>query len=100
MRRRSIAESTTNFVSFRFVSFRLKSIRKEIKVEAEKDQERKAKEKEKYDHREKYGTKQFGRHKFEEPDLDLNLSDEITGNLRTMKVKSIFDPLRDERLCR
>jgi len=34
----------------------------------------------------KYGTKKFGRYRFEEADLDLNLSDEITGNLRTMKA--------------
>jgi len=30
--------------------------------------------------------KKFGRYRFEEADLDLNLSDEITGNLRTMKA--------------
>jgi len=39
-----------------------------------------------YEDNEKYGTKKFGRYRFEEADLDLNLSDEITGNLRTMKA--------------
>jgi len=34
---------------------------------------------------EKFGTKKFGRHKFEEADLDLNLSEEISGNLRNLK---------------
>lgn len=68
------------------LSFRLKSIRKEIKVDEVKDQERRSKRHEKYEERENFGTKKFGRYKFEEADLDLNLSDEITGNLRTMKV--------------
>ena len=40
----------------------------------------------KYETKENYGTKKLGRHKFEEADLDLNLSNEITGHLRTMKV--------------
>ena len=64
----------------------MKSIRKEIAQENEVQQQREAKRKLDYENREKYGTKKFGRHRFEEADLDLNLSEDITGNLRTMKV--------------
>lgn len=67
-------------------AYRVKSIRKEIVKENEEYQQRQTKRKIDYENREKYGTKKFGRYRFEEPDLDLNLSEEITGNLRTMKV--------------
>ncbi|CAF3499714.1 unnamed protein product [Rotaria sp. Silwood1] len=67
--------------------FRIKSIRKEINTEDVKHKQRQEKRKIDYENREKYGTKKFGRYKFEEADLELNLSDEITGNLRTMKTE-------------
>jgi len=67
--------------------FRVKSIRKDIDKETLKQKQREDKRKVEYEHQEKYGTKKFGRYKFEEADLDLNLSDEITGNLRTMKAE-------------
>jgi hypothetical protein len=54
-----------------------------------KDKQRQEKRREDYQTNEQYGTKKFGRYKFEDADLDLNLSDEITGNLRTMKVNDI-----------
>ena len=66
--------------------FRIKSIRKEIDKESKEYQQIAKKRKVDYDQRETYGTKKFGRYKFEQPDLDLNLSEDITGNLRTMKV--------------
>jgi nucleolar protein 53 len=69
-----------------FVLFRVKSIRKEIDKETNEHEQLQEKRKVEYEHREKYGTKKFGRYKFEDADLDLNLSEEITGNLRTMKV--------------
>ncbi len=68
--------------------FRVKSIRKEIAQETNEHQKRQEKRKIEYETNEKYGTKKFGRYKFDDPDLDLNLSDEITGNLRTMKVNN------------
>ncbi|CAF3114271.1 unnamed protein product [Rotaria sp. Silwood2] len=67
--------------------YRVKSIRKEINTEELKHKQRKEKRKIDYENRENYGTKKFGRYKFEEADLDLNLSEEITGNLRTMKAE-------------
>jgi len=67
--------------------FLVKSIRKEIDKEGNEQKQRDHKRKIEYDNREKYGTKKFGRYKFEDADLDLNLSDEITGNLRTMKAE-------------
>jgi len=66
--------------------FRVKSLRKEVDKETNEHKQRQEKRNIEYENKEKYGTKKFGRHKFEEPDLDLNLSDEITGNLRTMKA--------------
>ncbi|CAF0928341.1 unnamed protein product [Rotaria sordida] len=67
--------------------FRVKSIRKEINTDELKHKQRQETRKNDYENREKYGTKKFGRYKFEDADLDLNLSDEITGNLRTMKTE-------------
>lgn len=64
----------------------MKSIRKNVEKHLDEQKKRQQKRKIEYENRENYGTKKFGRYKFEAPDLDLNLSDEITGNLRTMKV--------------
>jgi len=66
---------------------KVKSIRKELDEKARNDAEAGVERKLHYDLREKFGTKKFGRHRFEEADLDLNLSEDITGNLRTMKTE-------------
>ena len=66
--------------------YRLKSLKKEVsqklKVEAEQAEKRKQEEEEKH----ATGQKRLGRLKFEHEELDLQLSEEITGNLRTLKV--------------
>ncbi|CAF2259494.1 unnamed protein product [Rotaria magnacalcarata] len=67
--------------------FRLKSIGKEIKSAELGYKQKGEKRKIEYANRENYGTKKFGRYKFEDADLDLNLSEEITGNLRTLKAE-------------
>jgi hypothetical protein len=79
-----------HFYEYSLSLFRVKSIRKEIANEAAEQQKRNEERKVKFENRENYGTKKFGRHKFEEPDLDLNLSTDITGSLRTMKVRTII----------
>ena len=67
----------------------IKSIRKEVNEEVTEGKKRLEKRHVEYVHHEKYGTKKFGRYRFEDADLDLNLSVDITGNLRTMKVSSL-----------
>lgn len=58
-------------------------------TEAAEYQQRAVKRAADYEDHEKFGTKKFGRYKFEPADLDLNLSEDITGNLRTMKVQTL-----------
>lgn len=65
--------------------YRLKSIKKEINDREKLDEEKKLKKEIDEKHKELFGTKRLGKLKFEEPELDLKLSDEITGNLRTLK---------------
>ena len=84
--------STVDDVSIESLFDRLKSIRKQINEESAKEKERKEKYARDYQQNELYGTKKFGRYKFDAPDLDLNLSEEITGNLRTMKVSHSLSP--------
>lgn len=67
--------------------FRVKSIRKEIEGELKTQSDKQKQIRTKYEQHEQFGTKKFGRYKFERPDLDLNLSEELTGNLRTMKTE-------------
>lgn len=67
--------------------FRVKSIRKEIESETKTQKEKEKQRQIKYEQHEQFGTKKFGRYKFENPDLDLNLSEDLTGNLRTMKTE-------------
>lgn len=65
--------------------YRLKSIKKEI---SEKEKKHKAKmERLEAERKQKelYGAKRIGRLKYEDPELDLKLSNEITGNLRSLK---------------
>ncbi len=66
---------------------RLKSIKKEVNVEEEKRKERALKKEIEEKHRELFGTKRLAYTKYEEPELDLKLSDEIKGNLRNLVVK-------------
>jgi nucleolar protein 53 len=65
--------------------YRLKSIKKEI---ARKEREHKAemdKREAERKQKELYGPKRISRLKYEEPELELKLSHEITGNLRSLK---------------
>jgi hypothetical protein len=66
--------------------YRIKALKKEVdqKLEKEKDAALKREQDEK--HREIYTAKRLGSLKFEENELDLKLSSEITGNLRSLKV--------------
>lgn len=75
---------------FTIRSFSVKSIRKEIEGELKTQSDKQKQHRTKYEQHEQFGTKKFGRYKFERPDLDLNLSEELTGNLRTMKVSFHF----------
>jgi len=67
--------------------FRLKSIKKELNESEREFNEKQLKDRLQKTFDEKFGTKKFGRYKFEEADLDLNLSDEISGNLRNLKAE-------------
>ena len=63
---------------------RLKSIKKQLKAEEEEVEANKAKKaQKKVEKMGKAGT--LSNYKFEEADLDLKLSDELTGNLRNLK---------------
>lgn len=42
-------------------------------------------------HRELFEPKRLGKVKYEDPEIDLKLSDELSGNLRTLKVISAQD---------
>jgi len=63
---------------------RLKSIKKQLKAgEAATAEKQVKKEQKKAEKESQAGT--LSNHKFEEPDLDLKLSEELTGNLRNLK---------------
>lgn len=66
---------------------RIKSIRAEVKEEAEELNELKKRRKAAAE-RKKFETKRLGRHKFEEPDLDVNMPEDLAGNLRNVKTES------------
>ncbi|KAH8416760.1 hypothetical protein KR222_003285 [Zaprionus bogoriensis] len=66
---------------------RIKSIRAEVKEEAEELNELKKRRKQRAE-RKKFETKRLGRHKFEEPDLDVNMPEDLAGNLRNVKTES------------
>lgn len=71
--------------------YRLKTLKKEVadKMKKESDNAERRKEEETTQHT--LGTKRLGRVRFEEEELELKLSEEITGNLRTLKVSlSLF----------
>jgi len=63
---------------------RLKSIKKELKVDDKVTEERK-KKKEEADVEKRKGAIQLSNYKFENQDLEIKLSDELTGNLRNLK---------------
>ncbi|XP_053373636.1 ribosome biogenesis protein NOP53-like [Mercenaria mercenaria] len=64
--------------------FRLKSIKAEIKAK-DKLLESRGKKRAEKKARDLYRTKTLSKNKYEEPDLELKLSDELTGSLREMK---------------
>ncbi|ALC49639.1 CG1785 [Drosophila busckii] len=66
---------------------RIKSIRAELNEEAEELNELKKRRKQTVE-RKKFEPKRLGRHKFEEPDLDVNMPEDLAGNLRNVKVES------------
>lgn len=68
---------------------RIKSIKKEVNDEEKLREEKRLKKEIEDKHKELFMPKRLGRLKYEEPELDLKLSDEITGNLRTLKVLNL-----------
>ncbi|XP_030567398.1 ribosome biogenesis protein NOP53 [Drosophila novamexicana] len=66
---------------------RIKSIRAEVKEEAEELNEVKKRRKAKAE-RKKFEPKRLGRHKFVEPDVDVNMPEDLAGNLRNVKPES------------
>ncbi|RNA22811.1 glioma tumor suppressor candidate region protein 2 [Brachionus plicatilis] len=65
--------------------FRLKSIKKEINDEEKTREEQRLKKETEQKHQELFAPKRLGSLKYEEPEIELKLSNEITGNLRTLK---------------
>jgi len=65
--------------------FRLKSLKKEVDADLKKVDENTEKNKEAEAAKLAYGQKRLGKLKYEEAELDLQLSEEITGNLRTLR---------------
>nr|XP_016937182.1 ribosome biogenesis protein NOP53 [Drosophila suzukii] len=66
---------------------RIKSIRHELDDEEEDLNELKKRRKQRAE-KAKFEPKRLGRHKFEEPDLDVNLPEDVAGNLRNVKTES------------
>ncbi|XP_030378739.1 ribosome biogenesis protein NOP53 [Scaptodrosophila lebanonensis] len=66
---------------------RIKSIRAEVDAEAEELNELK-KHRKKVAEKKKFEPKRLGRHKFVEPDIDVNMPEDIAGNLRNVKPES------------
>ncbi|KAH8304726.1 hypothetical protein KR044_007262 [Drosophila immigrans] len=66
---------------------RIKSIRAEIKGEEEELNDLKKRRKLTAE-RKKFEPKRLGRHKFEEPDVDVNMPEDLAGNLRNVKPES------------
>jgi len=65
----------------------IKSIRHELDDEEEDLNELKKRRKQRAE-KAKFEPKRLGRHKFEEPDLDVNLPEDVAGNLRNVKTES------------
>ncbi|KAI8036185.1 ribosome biogenesis protein NOP53 [Drosophila gunungcola] len=66
---------------------RIKSIRHELDDEEEDLNDLKKRRKQRAE-KAKFEPKRLGRHKFEEPDLDVNLPEDLAGNLRNVKTES------------
>lgn len=66
--------------------YRLRTLKKEVEAEKKKVQENTEKRMEDEAMKHASGQKRLGRLKYEEEEIDLKLSEEITGNLRTLKV--------------
>ncbi|XP_064408814.1 ribosome biogenesis protein NOP53 isoform X2 [Latimeria chalumnae] len=82
--------------------FRLRSIKLQLKREEEKTAQRKRKREEKRK-AEEAKPKRLGRLKYQDPDLDIQLSDEIAGSLRRLKpegsiLKDRFKSLQKRNL--
>lgn len=65
----------------------MRSIIKELNQKQKETEEKKLKKQEEEKNKLLYGQMRLGKCKFEEPEIDLKLSDEITGNLRSLKVR-------------
>ncbi|CAF0745882.1 unnamed protein product [Brachionus calyciflorus] len=65
--------------------YRLKSIKKEISDEEKKREEERLKNEIEEKHKELFMPKRLGPLKYEDPEIELKLSNEITGNLRNLK---------------
>ncbi|KAH8235431.1 hypothetical protein KR032_000181 [Drosophila birchii] len=66
---------------------RIKSIRHELDDEEEDLNDLKKRRKQRAE-KAKFEPKRLGRHKFAEPDVDVNLPEDIAGNLRNVKTES------------
>lgn len=67
--------------------YRLKTLKKEVDARLAQVDENTKKNAEEEARQHATGQKRLGRLKFEDQELELKLSDEITGNLRTLKVR-------------
>ncbi|KAH8317053.1 hypothetical protein KR074_001263 [Drosophila pseudoananassae] len=66
---------------------RIKSIRAELNDEEEELNDLKKRRKQRAE-KAKFNPKRLGRHKFEEPDVDVNMPEDLAGNLRNVKTES------------
>lgn len=67
--------------------YRIKSLKKEVDEKLKKEEENAQKKVEEEKLKNLYGQKRLSALKYEEPDLELKLSNEITGSLRTLKAE-------------
>lgn len=65
----------------------IKSIRGVLDEEEDKLNELKKRRKQRAE-KAKFNPKRLGRHKFEEPDVDVNMPEDLAGNLRNVKTES------------
>lgn len=67
----------------------IKKLKKEILAEEKKSQERIEKRKKRKEQR-KYEPAKLGPHKYEPPEIELNLSSQLSGNLRNLKTEGLL----------
>lgn len=77
----------THIMSYYFVIFRIKSIKSEVLAEEEKLNLLK-KHRKKVQFKKKFEPKRLGRLKFVEPEIDINMPEDLAGNLRNVKTES------------